>query len=505
MKKVGKYLLILALLLAGLFFIALLFLFFIPDSTLFGITYIGKGSEHYSQSYEAKSVNTIVINNSAFDVEVVTVKDSDKISLLVENRMFGFTLKKHSTVSIRPKLFKQTLTFNVEEPHGVAFKNGSYIELRIPANMIENANSAYGFNLTLNNNSAQSTIKCNNSAINKLSFKTTSGALNISKGALTGDISLDLSRGSCHISNDAKLTNNNVTLKQTSGTFSTDDKVELGNINHTQNTTGDVDINLCNNYIAPLNAAGGNISIQKVNNELELTSTDTNLYVKEQNSGGIKINLTESGSVIIDKINTAKRIADITTKNGAINIKNSHKNLKLITTNSGSITATNIYAEVSATTNRGNINISYAKDAVNFDYTNPNSSSRKATINTQSGTVNVSGVQNINLTITKNGNATVNMNEVYGNNKISAQNGSVKVVTPSNRNVETTHKYNLTTQSDESGTVYVAISGVEEYTTKTSKTIRVGVDKDSTEEIPHNLDVKVTSGSLRVVNSEYDY
>ena len=505
MKKVGKYILILALLLAGLFFIALLFLFFIPDSSLFGITYIGKGSQHYSQAYAASGVNTIVINNSAFNVEIVTVKDSDKISLLVENRMFGFTLKKHSAVTISPKLFKQTLTFNIEEPYGVAFKNGSYIELRIPANMVKDPTSAYGFNLTLNNSSSKSNINCEQSAINNLKFTTKSGSLNINKGAVTGNISLDLSRGSCNIANTSTLNSNNVTLKQTSGSFSTEDKVVLGNINHTQNTTGDVDINVCNNYIAPLNTAGGNISIQKVNNELELTSTDTNLYVKEQNSGGIKINLTESGAVTIDKINAAERIADITTKNGSINIKNSRKNLKLITTNSGSITATNIYAEVSATSNRGNINISYAKDAANFDYTNPNSSSRKATINTQSGTVNVSGVQNINLTITKNGNATVNMNEVYGNNKISAQNGSVKVVTPSNRNVETTHKYNLTTQSDESGTVYVAISGVEEYTTKASKTIRVGVDKDSTEEIPHNLDVKVTSGSLRVVNSEYDY
>ena len=158
------------------------------------------------------------------------------------------------------------------------------------------------------------------------------------------------------------------------------------------------------------------------------------------------------------------------------------------------------------TTNSGNISVTYATDA--SDYTEENSDNRKADIKTTSGNVTVDGVENITLTLNK-GSAVINMKKVLGLNNLTATSGSIKVVTPSNLNVDlaNTNKYLLTTKTEESGTVFVGISGFDEHTKKEQTTLHVGVKPGESlgEDFANTLNVSATNGSVRVVNAELDY
>lgn len=505
MKKVGKYLLILLLLLTGLFFIALLFLFFVPNSSLFGITYVGKNTVTYSQSYNVNNFSTINLNSNAFDINIVPT-DLDQVYLKVTNKMFGFTLEKNSKVILNQKLYKDMLTFSVTEPHGAAFKNGSTIELRIPENST--------LNLNINNNSASVNFKSLKGKSDKdakivhiknLEYNTKKGSLQIANASVSGNINLNLNSGSCNILKSCKLNNNNLTLSQTSGRLTTEKEVILGDITHQANTSGNVNIYECNSYTANLGSAGGNISLGITNGDINISSSDTNINIDQHKEGGATINLTKSGKIYINKATSANRILNLNTNSGNISVGESYKNI-LATSNNGNIKISQMRTFANLTTNSGNISVTYATDA--SDYTEENSDNRKADIKTTSGNVTVDGVENITLTLNK-GSAVINMKKVLGLNNLTATSGSIKVVTPSNLNVDlaNTNKYLLTTKTEESGTVFVGISGFDEHTKKEQTTLHVGVKPGESlgEDFANTLNVSATNGSVRVVNAELDY
>lgn len=502
-KKIFRYVIILLLLLLGLCAIGLLFLFFVPNSSIFGITYIGKKTEFVTQGYDLSKVSSIEVNSNAYNVRVINGTNEDKISVYVYSDTFGYVLKKNSQVNLTTKLYSSKLTFTLTEPHGFAYKNNSYVEIRLPKTTDEQS-----LNLTLNNNSAKTDVNCKSTNINNLTYKTNSGDLNLNEGTLKGNINLTLNKGNAYFNGGINLNNNNLTFSQTYGDLQTAEGKVLGNITHTSNNTGRVSIGECAKYTADLGTAGGQINLGKTTDEVNINSTDTHVSIKEAVST-VNINLTKSGSVNIETLsdNGNANASTIRTANGKINIGTSKKFLMLRSTG-GNVEVGKMYVAVDVVTESGNVTVTFATDAGEFD---ANSTTppypRKAEISTKTGNVNVTGVENLNLTVSGNGNANIVFKEVYGTNVIKGSTGNVTITTPSNGNpsieAENLHKYYLNASATNGGNVKINISGfmpVENYK-NWANVVGYLEPKPAADAVPHWLTATVTSGELAVINN----
>lgn len=520
MKKIGNYLLILVLLVLGLFMIGLLYLFLIPNASLFGITYISDKINKYSPGYsitnEDAVINSIVVNSNAFDVRVVDASSEDEVSVRAFSNSFGFVLKKNSEISISSKLFDGVLTINVTEPTGLMVKNDSFIQLRLPKTLS-------GVDVTLKNNSATTTLNTE-SSIKDFSYTTNYGDLKINNANITGDISLNVKRAESTLSNTVALNNNNVTLNLTSGNFVTGDKVKLGNVTLNSMTTGRVNIKECAGFTAEINEAGGNINIGTINGALKIYSSDTKVNIIEQNAGLCDINLTKSGSI---KIGTVKNFITAKTHNGAIQIDKAQASADL-KSSAGNISVNSAYQKMFVETTSGNINIVYAEDAGSYStQINDRYLNRSTEIKTESGYVKVTGADNINLDITNNGmsSADIYMHDVLGTNVIKGGKGDIYIETPSNRNIteeSEMYKYTLTTSS-EKGEVSVNLSqttslGTNGYSTNVKVVTYVGKNSENqnlTEEdlakpenkpwVDNTLTLSTTTGNLTMRNAGLTY
>ena len=121
-KKIGKYSLLLILALIGLACVGVLYLFFVPGSNLFNITYISHNTKLESDKYAPSAVSAVVLNSKNYNVSVEAVEDNN-ISLEVYNNSFGFVLTENRNASIKEKLVGTTLEFNVKESYGFALPN----------------------------------------------------------------------------------------------------------------------------------------------------------------------------------------------------------------------------------------------------------------------------------------------------------------------------------------------------------------------------------------------
>ena len=110
MKVFVRYFLIVILLLIGLFALGILYLFFVPGSSLFGITYISYSDNYNSEAYDASNISTIRLNSRAYDVFVVPAS-SEEISVRVYANSLGFVLNKNSKVDIEEDVENGELTF----------------------------------------------------------------------------------------------------------------------------------------------------------------------------------------------------------------------------------------------------------------------------------------------------------------------------------------------------------------------------------------------------------
>ena len=164
MKKVGKYFIITTLLLTGLFFAGLLFLFFVPSSSIFGITFISHNERLISKDYKLENINQIIIDSSSYDIEILSTNSSN-VSARVEGHSLGYVSKNNNKLILKENLTKGILTFEITEPHGVAFKNNSKIKLYIPEETKDKSIS-----LTLNKKDANVLIDSEQIYINNLTY-----------------------------------------------------------------------------------------------------------------------------------------------------------------------------------------------------------------------------------------------------------------------------------------------------------------------------------------------
>ncbi len=446
MKKLGKYLIITLLLLLGLCCVGVLYLFFVPNSSLFEIKYISLSQDHLSEVYEydSQSFSTIQLTSNAYDVDVVVQENSKSVSVKVYANSWGFVLKNNSEVNISSSVENSILKFNVEEPNGWAIKNASKITLYLPAEEV--------INLNLINNSAKTTIRQGVPKIDNLIYKTKSGNLTFEAGQIDGKLNLDLGSSTFKLSDAVQLNQNDVNLRLTSGKFDASASADLGNVDVEYNEYGVILLNNCNQLRSDNRSSGGRIEASKIN-KVRLIAGDTNLKVDELVTGNVEI--YRSGSV---SVNTVSQSAVIHTQTGKINISNAQGYVQL-SSSDGEINVSSAYSAVNADTSYGDINVTFAPEAPHADSSASEElfTPRHFQGSTEHGKVTIKNVENITLNITGRGRAYVYFENVFGKNEIKGSMGEIYVEVKELNKIlaPTGHAhYKLTTRS-ESGSVSV--------------------------------------------------
>lgn len=488
MKNVWKYITISFLLLLGLGCAGVLYIFFVPGSSLFHITYINNNIRKESEKFNAADIETIKINSRAYEVQIYETEE-DTIYLHAHSNSFGFVLDKYNSFELKTELDYSTLTFTIIEPHGFATPNSSLIKLYVP--------TTENYNLHLSNFKAKTTIDTPNATFENIKYSTTKGNLNINNATLLGDLNLNLGKSDCKISSNVTTDENNVTLQLTSGSFKAKDVV-LGDINITKNERGVITLGTCNDINSNHKSSGGQINAETIKHA-SITAGDTIISINEV-TAAVSIDMKKSGRVQINKLSG---ISSILTNSGNIILGTTLSPVTL-RSESGNITVSNAFMVITLT------NL-YGESTINFDKTAPsnriNASSRVLYASIKNGSLTATGVEHIGeiktttdqaptggIKITGNGRVNIFMNNINGKNSVNAGNGSLKVV------VNKDSSYILSTQSS-GGAVRVNLTQTSEYNGYTDKDLTTTNVNCSTSS--NTLSATVAKGYLTILDTNF--
>lgn len=389
--------------------IGVLYLFFIPNATLFGIDYISLNEVKYSNAYDSKNVNTIEMSSRGYKVKVIST-DSENISAKVYANTLGFVKKKSSEVKINGQISSGVLDLDISEPHGWAWKGDSYIELYVP--------QSKSFDLKLDNKSAKTYISNQNTKIENLTYTTNSGYFYISNATINKDINLNLQKAKCYIEDNAKLNKNNITLSFTSGDLIAKN-MDFGNVFINKNKGGTIDIKSCDSITAKVNA-GGRYTIGTAG-IVDIVSEDTNVEIGTIDIGCF-IELKESGKVNIANLNCSA--ASIETNDGDIKIENVSSAVRL-KSDEGDIVVKNATKSITAINKYGNISISFKEDIGSYD---DSTTYREVDITNNNGKVDVYGAEKVKINVSGKGRINVEMRNVVKDSVINGYIGDISVV-----------------------------------------------------------------------------
>jgi len=491
MKKAGKYVILSLLLLLGLGCVGVLYLFFIPNSTLFNIKYINLNEKVKSFNYNISNVSNIYVNSRAYEVNLLP-SNTNSIYVEVYSNSFGFVHKDHSSTRIDSTLKNGNLTFDIKEPYGFATKNSSYIRVYIPESSEVNVN--------LSNKKATTNIDSPTLKIKDLNYSTSKGQFNFYQGEITGSLKLNLNKSKFIVHSKVKTNNNNVEIKMTTAKFIASDST-FGNISIIENERGVINVHECITITANnenMKTAGGQININKINSQANIRTGDTILTFGEVENATIDI--LNSGSVSIGTLNA---LSYITTNTGNIHIEKC-EGPAVLHTYSGNITIPSAKKKISVQTTTGSANITFSEDADHYSPTDEYPS-RILYARIYNGTLIAKGVEHVGVSnnanevdfegikVTGVGKVDITMNNVCGENEIIGNNGNVNVV------VNYQSIYTLTTSSV-LGNVRVNLlqtSNFNGYTSKLSTQTNVNCNTISS----NLLNVSTHRGNLTLLDS----
>jgi len=485
MKTTVKYVIISLLLLLGLGCVGILYLFFIPNSSIFGITYINHNKTIETEKFESSDISQIKLISRGYPVRILETK-KEEIHLTAHSNSFGFVKLENEHLSVKTQQTNNVLSFEIIEPHGFTLINESYISLYIP--------STKSFDLNLKNQKSNITINNQNLKINNLACSTEKGNFSFSKGTLEGELNLNLRKGDFVLAKEVVSNENDVTLKLTSGSFTS--KVDmLGDINIKSNKRGVINITNCEDIIEDSKSAGGQINVKSLK-YANIKAGDTKISIGKA-SQSVNITLFKSGSVKIKEELLGE--SSIVTNSGKIIINKPNSALSL-SSNSGNITVTQATLAINVSSNKGTVNIKFAEDAPTYT---ENTQARTLYAKIKNGKLIATGVEHIGdcsdnpdkgITVTGDGSVNIKMNEVYGHNYIDGRDGRISVV------INKDSQYVLKTSSSNGG-VRVNLAQIAEYngyTTKTERTTYVNCVTSN-----NTLTVTTNYGRLTVLDTNF--
>ena len=484
MKKVAKYTIISLLLLLGLCCLGVLYMFFVPNAKLFGVTYISKNVKVASAHFDVTQFSGVKINSRAYDLNIVAT-DNDKVYAEIDSRSFGFVLEKNSKPEIEYSIKNGYLNLNIIEPHGFMLKNNSSVTVYLPNNL--------DLNVAISNKSANVYVADAGVCFNDLYYTSESGTLKLIKGSVEGALDLDLAKSVCTIDNTFLTNENALKLSLTSGKFLANETI-FGNVEVKANKRGVIKIYQCKDFIYKPVSAGGSVHVSNLE-QVQVNTSDTDLYLGKISSGG-NINISASGNVSINELNGD---AFVTTNSGIIAIGKSISPVSA-TTDSGNITINNAYQRVTVNANSGRVTVNFAEDAgTGFDNA-LNSYYRTLYAHLNNAYLSASGVEhvgaagnNTGIDAYGNGRVWISMKNVYGENSIKSNSNNIFV------QVEKTSIYTLTTSSSH-GSVRVNLAQIAEYNGYTDISRRITY-VNSTSISSNSLTVRTAGGHMVVVDT----
>ena len=411
MKKFWKYFAIVILSLVGLCAIGILYLFIVPNSSLFGICYISYNENFSSNIYNTteNAINKVTLNSYNYDVNIVSTEDSNIYAKVYANS-FGFVLKKNSQLKIDSSLVSGNLTITVTEPNGACVPNNSKITLYLP--------QLTSIDVSINNHNALTNVDDAKLVLDNFAYKTNNGEAKIKSCTISGKLTVRLNRGNYALGDKVSLVDNDVEFNSYAGNFY-GTSATLGNFTVLKNDRAMIKIKKCAKFNLSKSSAGGSVTIDEVN-EIAVTSSDTNLSLGKILTGA-SITLTKSGKVNVGEANAQ---ATIKTRDGNIVVNKATAALYLSSTHNGNITLKDTTASLLAESVYGDISVYFNSAAASFA---ENSNSRKLQATTFDGQIIAAGVENVSVDITGNGNASIYMNNVIGENYVKAGNGSAYI------------------------------------------------------------------------------
>ncbi len=478
MKKVWKYLTITILLLIGLCCVGLLYIFFVPGSSLFSICYISYNDTFVSDTFNSANISKVSLNSNRYDVKIYSSNSSDIYAKLSTNS-FGFTTTKYRNAGVMAELSGSDLIIKAIEPIGAVISTNSYIELYLPSDK--------AVDLKINNKRAIASVDADNIVINNLYYTTKNGELSINNAEIKGDMNLSLGNSYFTIDQSAKLNNNNVYLSMTTGKFDSSE-VSLGSIKINKNNRGVIVVGSCLNLTEEIKTAGGRIEVDTVYNSLKINTSDTNIYAKTVNSA--VITLTKSGKASIDYLGN---YSTIDTHTGNIVLDFCEANV-LVSSDYGNINIKNATKLVIAKSfKRGDIAITY--HPLSGQYTEANKV-RCIDVEINKGSLSANDIEHANVKISGNAGINLGMRNILGISTINVGSGSANVV------INADAVYNLTSTAN-TGTTRVNLSQIADYGGYTKNiTSSDPLEVNGNTNSANAINLSSTSGSIFVLDSK---
>ena len=458
MKKPWKFFIITLLIILGLFFVGILYLFFVPGSQLFNITYINLHKTLKSSEFNSQSVTAVEINSTSYAVNVLNTSNENFYAVL-DAKSFGFVKTKNKNAKLNAEYdeLTKTLTFNIVEPKGLCTKGKSNLTVYVPAEK--------SFDLKINNKKSKVTTKLTSGSVSDLNYSSKSGSFEFEQGSVHGLIDLNLNKSSFSISEIVDCNVTDVKIRATSGKFNAS-KSNFNKVEVLKNSRATININSCNDFEMNAPNAGGKINIKILTNT-QTTAGDTKIKFTEIHGEAI-IDLRKSGVANIESLLSEDAMSILSVAAGKIKIENCNSRINASVLESGTLVINNAQKIINVYSSNGNVEINFAENAKSYAQDN---ASRVVYANIKNGNFKATGVEHVGkyvqdsdkqhnpyIYVTGTANVNIKMRNVLGNNAVYAEKGTVKFVI----NAEESVKYILKTSCD-TGSVRVNLSQTAQY------------------------------------------
>jgi len=449
-NKIGLYLLVLFAISISLFIICIGYLFLIPKSELFGITYIKDTTKktYSSIDYDIDLIKTIEIKSDKYNINLISSNKIEDIRFEVYNDFNGFvkTKKSENKINLNYNPSNDSLVLETKTVSGWVDNGSSKINLIIPEVLFDethniklSANKKCNINIegfkdakfgSVEVSLSRGDFYFDNISINNLYIKSNRGEIVAGKN-VAGEIetlTLDLGRNKVNFLKAGKAED---ILKEENSIYSDINfKINKLILRACEKNT-DLKFYRCGKILSDTGCvlSGGKITVAECDMfSIESKDFSIDAYCVNDNTYINKFNAVGTGAVSVREV---KNISDFKTKNGKIYVGKAEKEI-VLESKSGTIQLDSARYGVTAISEMGNVNIKFDKEL-------DNSNGQLGIIDslrTVSGVVKVYGVNKINLIATGKADIYLEFDKVVGDSEIILTEAKSKIVVPKDEAVE---------------------------------------------------------------------
>lgn len=408
------------------------FLFFYRDGNIFGFQYVSiKETIHAKTDKNMSATEKIEVNGNNFEIKVRASGDVKELSGSMVCNVSGYTRtsKSKASFTIDYNSGERKVVFTAIEPTGWLSKKNSYILIMIPTEMAKK-----NCQICIKSNKADITLGGGETlSVGEVVIRSGKGDFIATNVKFNENITLDVGKGDFAIDEgciSSKLIDVHLSVGSGRvGLMRLNEKFEIDRCVVDKITRGEIYLlKAVELYSAGDVKGGGKIVVGQVGS-VNFASEDTDISIDEiANKVQSNIRISGMGDV---KISTCRGDLKVDGCDGNIVLENSY-GATVLTAKQGDISLPSATLYVSASTDYGNINITFGSGAGEYSSADTNAS-RKVFANTLNGHITVKGLQNGRISASGKGRIDLEYDKVLGVNEIIGGNGNINIVVPSGR------------------------------------------------------------------------